>query len=104
MKTFYHVTPKKNIKSIMKYGLIPKIGSRSKKLKEERCVFLFPSIEVMECALEQWFGECFSEKTTLAALEVAVPDDFPIQDSTVGYEKVSKIPIPPAYIKMIFAV
>ena len=101
MKIVYHVSLKRNLKSIMKYGLIPKIGTRSKELKEEKAVFLFTTREDMETALGQWLGNWFSEKTVLMSLEITLPDEFPIIDSTVDYEKVSKIRIPPVCIRFI---
>lgn len=101
MKTFYHVSLKKNLSSIMQHGLIPQIGERSKEMNEEEGVFLFPTIEDMNTALGQWLGDCFEEEEVLMSLEIKLPDDFPIQDSTVEYEKISKVVIPPQYIRYL---
>lgn len=101
MKQYYHVSLKRNLKSIMEQGLIPKIGARSKEAGEEKGIFLFSSRDDMNCALEQWLGALFSEQTVLMSLEITLPNNFSIMDSTVEYEKISKIPIPPEYIKYL---
>lgn len=101
VKTFYHVSLKENLPSIMKHGLIPQIGERSKMLGEEEAVFLFPSREDMNGALGSWLGGCFNEEDVLVSLEIRLPDDFPIEDSTVAYEKISKTAIPPCYIRYL---
>lgn len=94
----YHVTLKRNLKSIMKYGLIPQVGERSAKLNEELGVFLFPSVEDMELALEQWLGDEFDEEEELISLKVFVPDDFPLEEP-VEYERVVRTRIPPEWIE-----
>lgn len=107
MKKYYHVSLKENLKSIMDKGLIPQIGDRSREANEEQAVFLFPTKEDMEFALGQWLGDWFEpeddedDEVVLMSLEITLPDDFPIFDSTVEYEKFSKITIPPKYIKYL---
>lgn len=101
MQTLYHVSPKWNLKSIMEKGLIPKIGPRSKEAGEKVGVFLFPTIEDMETALGQWLSEWFSESARLMALVITVPDDFPIENGEVRYEKVSRVVIPPKHIRFL---
>jgi hypothetical protein len=98
MKTYYHVTPKENLSSIMQNGLIPHVGERTKELNESKAVFLFPTEEDMEDALQNWLGDCFDEDIELVCLKIVLPDDFPIQDSCVDWEKISKVTIPPQYI------
>lgn len=101
MKKYYHVTQKKDFNSIMTKGLIPQMGERSMDVEEENFVFLFPSKEDMNTALSSWFGELFDDEIELVSLEITLPDDFPIFDSTVEYEKVSKVIIQPQYIKYL---
>lgn len=101
MKTYYHVTPKENLSSVMKYGLIPQVGERSKELNEGKAVFLFPTEADMEDALQNWLSDCFNEDVKLVSLEITLPDDFPIQDSTVDWEKISKRVILPQYIRYL---
>jgi len=107
MKTYYHVSPKENLDSILKNGLVPQVGERSEELHEEEGVFLFPSKEDMESALGQWLGDWFGDDededdyVRLMSLEITVPNDFPILDSNVEYEKISKICIPPEFIKYL---
>ena len=101
MKKYYHITPKRNLPSIMKHGLIPQAGKRSKQLKEEEAVFLFPSLEDLGNALCNWFGDCFDEDEILVSLEVHLPDSFPVENGAVGYEKISKTVIPPCYVRLL---
>lgn len=102
----YHVSLLRNLKSIMKVGLEPKIGERSKEIGEtEKAVYLFPTIDDMNCALGQWLGDWYNdeygEDVPLMSLEIDLPDDFPIQDGEVEYEKISKVVIPPQYIRFL---
>lgn len=98
MKTYYHVTSKENLSCIMQQGLIPQVGERARKLNEEAGVFLFSSKEDMENGLQNWLSDSFDEDIELVCLKVVLPDDFPLQDSCVDWEKISKVTIPPQYI------
>lgn len=98
MKTVYHVTKKENFNSIMEKGLIPQIGERSELLNEKEGIFLFPSIEDMETALQQWLSWEFEDEDELYSLEINLPLDFPLE-KTVEFERVSRLPIEPNYIK-----
>ena len=76
---YFHVTPKKNIASILEYGLIAQIGSRSKEIGEsQEAIYLFPNREEMETALANWLGECFEEDEELLILQIDLPDNFPV--------------------------
>ena len=59
----YHVSLLRNLKSIMKVGLEPRIGERSKEIGEtEKAVYLFPTIDDMNCALGQWLGDWYNDE------------------------------------------
>jgi hypothetical protein len=78
MPTFYHVTPIRNLKSIQKDGLVPKIGPRSRELGEPfPAVYLFPDLDTAEYALMHWLGNHFSEDARLALIAADVPEDVP---------------------------
>jgi hypothetical protein len=97
----YHTTLVSNLESIMENGLIPQVGERSKKLKEDPAVFLFPTYEDCIDALGNWLGEEFDAiepYQEVITLEINLPDNFPLEES-VGYEKFSKQTIPPQFIK-----
>lgn len=103
---YYHVTLKDNLNSILKDGLIPQIGERSFDIGEkEKVVYLFHSIDDVEEALLNWLGDWYTDNygidTPLALLEVNLPDDFLIENSSVQYEKISKNVIPPQYISFL---
>lgn len=106
MKTYYHVSLKKNINDILNKGLLPKIGERSKEIKENiKRVYLFTTKDDMENALMNWLGEWYTDRygdeVKLISLKVEVPNNFPILESTVDYEKVCEVIIPPKYIKYL---
>ena len=69
MTTLYHVTEKKNLKSILENGLIPQIGERSKQLNESPAIFLFDSVEKLNDALMNWLGDEF-EDIDLVSLKI----------------------------------
>lgn len=105
MRTLYHVSLKSNLESIMEKGLIPQIGDRSAEMKEECAVFLFPTIDDMNCALGQWLGDWYmdeyGEDIDLMSLEVTIPDDFPVFVGEVEYELFTYSLIPSEYIKYL---
>lgn len=41
----------------------------------------------MNGALGSWLGGCFDKEDVLVSLEIRLPDDFPIEDNIVTYEK-----------------
>lgn len=64
----FHVTPKKNLTSILKNGLLPQIGERSSQLNPDGIqlesvprVYLFPTRNDCDTALYQWLGEQFED-------------------------------------------
>jgi hypothetical protein len=72
-KFLYHVTPTRNLKSIMKTGLVPNIGDRSNKITGERTgIYLFPTVEAAEDAVMNWLGDEFDEDESLTMLKVNV--------------------------------
>lgn len=94
----YHVTPTKNLPSIMKNGLIPQIGNRSSQIDgEEEGIYIFPSLEDLEDA--HWLGDEFDEDEELSVLEIDV-SGIPLVDSTVGFEKIIKVPVSPDRISV----
>lgn len=97
-RTLYHVTKRENYESIMKHGLIAQAGERSKQLGEQEGVFLFPSIEDMETALGQWLGWEFEDEDELYALEVTLPNNWPLE-KTCEFERVSRLTIDPKHIR-----
>lgn len=74
MKT-YHVTPKSNLPSILKNGLVPTIGERSQLLETIPKIYLFPSKENLETALLNWLGQEFEDlEEDLIILEIDLSD------------------------------
>ena len=67
----YHVTPATNLDAVMRDGLIPHMGLRSRQLGEAQpAVYLFPTINDVTNAVANWFGECFHDEIDLVLLFV----------------------------------
>jgi len=83
----YHITLTRNVKRVLRDGLVPRIGPRSRATKEARpAIYLFPTVEDAETAYEQWLGDQFDEDTRLALLKVEIPSTIEIF-SDVSYER-----------------
>ena len=56
--TAYHVTLTRNVARIMREGLLPRRGSRSRRLGESReAVYLFKGREAAADGLANWLGD-----------------------------------------------
>jgi hypothetical protein len=97
---YYHVTPTKNVPSIMSEGLKPQQGSRSERMTDHG-IFLFKDMEDMEDALVNWLGDEFEEDESLTLLGVELPLDADIAPEAVGFEVNVLSPIPPQYIQIV---
>lgn len=91
----YHITPKKNLPSIMKYGLIPKPEKPARFCRAE--VYLFDNRTTMEDAVMNWLGDKFPENEKLVCLTIS-KQGLNLHDNQVGYEFVSFKTIPPQNI------
>lgn len=96
---YYHITPAKNVRLIMKKGLLPKIGRASLSFGEtEERVYLFPSLIAAEDAVNNWLGNQ-EEDISLALLRVdASGIDL---KSDVEWEFYTDQKIPPNRIKIL---
>lgn len=96
--TVWHVTPTKNLPSIMQTGLVPQIGKRSQSAGEDRpAVFVFPDEESLEGAGE-WLNDAMPRHAAL--LKVRVPKNW-ISHSSVDWEQMVTKPIPPDRIEVM---
>lgn len=67
----YHVTPADNLDEILRHGLVPQIGLRTRKIEGEKpAVYCFPDKATMEDAVMNWLGDEFDEDESLALLEI----------------------------------
>lgn len=99
-KTFWHVSLTGNRHSIMRKGLIPKMGPRAKACSEnEPSVWLFPTKADAENAVGNWLGDELGEGK-LVLLKVTLPPCFPIIDEGCGFERRSTIAIPPVCLSV----
>ena len=98
---YYHVTPVRNLKSIMEQGLVPKVGSRSKKIGEgSEGIYLFYTLAGVEDALNGWLGLEFSSNARLALLRVKEPPNAKISYGA-DYERIIASIIPPKNIEVL---
>lgn len=100
---YYHVTPKDNLGSILRDGLVPQIGPRSSGLETEPLVFLFHNEEDVDNALMGWLGIAFEHygEDEIAVLEVNLPDNFELEHTDAGYELCSRDVIPSEHLKCL---
>jgi hypothetical protein len=96
-KKYYHVTTKSNYNSIVKEGLLPKIGKRSSKIENEPKIFMFSNKDAMMDAVVNWLGDEFEEDEELVVLKITLPEDFPVEHN--GFEVTTNKVIPPQYIQ-----
>lgn len=69
----FHVTPASNLPAILKRGLLPRVGERSRDFGEPQPrVYLFPTLTDCDTALGQWLGEWFCDQEDMAGEEVAL--------------------------------
>lgn len=106
MGTYYHVTDVKNLDSILKNGLVPKIGSLSEQLGEtgepKPAIYLFTSKEACVDAMGSWLGEAYDEldeetgeesRHVVLRVELGDEEDSDEQVDEEFYEKVVYEPI-----------
>jgi hypothetical protein len=103
-RAFYHVTPSRNLKRIAREGLRARRGARSRKLGEDKGVFLFPTQEEAETATANWLGDEFAEGTRLALLKVLIPKGVEVVvDPVVGYEGMVRSDVGAEYVEVVSA-
>lgn len=102
MPILYHLTPLAKIADILREGLVPQIGQRSKLAGETQpAIFCFHDLTQVEDALMQWIGDYFDEDEPLAVLRIAAPDDVLIGEGA-GYEVVVLTPINGSSIEVLY--
>lgn len=98
----FHLTNQHLIPQILQEGLRPELGERSSLCEEKKAIFLFTSMEALEDAVLNWFGDDVDEQIPLGVLRVTIPEFWErniLIDPNVGYEAVCKVPIPPEFIQ-----
>jgi len=67
---YYHVTPTCNVPRIMREGLLPRRGPRSRRLGESReAVYLFKGREAAADGLANWLGDEWFRQLDLAPFD-----------------------------------
>lgn len=101
----FHLTNRHLIPQILKEGLLPELGERSSQCEPEKAIFLFTSLEALEDAVTNWFGDEVEEEMALGIVKVTVPGFWEKNvfiDPEVGYEAICKVPIPPEFIQKYY--
>ena len=100
--TAYHVTLTRNIPKILREGLHPRRGPRSRRLGEShKAVYLFKSREAAADGLANWLGDELPEEEPVALVLVNLPAGILTFDTTAGYELVVAEPIPPGCLSVL---
>jgi hypothetical protein len=97
----YHVTPTRNVKSILARGLVPSIGARSSQLETDSNLYFFPNKDAAEDALMNWLGDEFPEDEPLALLAVSSRGLEGKFTPGAEYEYTVSSPVPPQNIKVV---
>jgi hypothetical protein len=98
----YHVTPARNVQSIMMNGLMPQVGDRSNKIQGETpAVYCFPDTNSLEDAMMNWLGDEFGEDEDLALLEISTSGLEGDVTPNAEYEIQIFDPVPPQNIKVL---
>jgi hypothetical protein len=92
-QTAFHITYKKNLQSILKIGLLPKIPKDYE--QEQKGIYLFPTFNDAENALGSWLEDRIDENEDLIALEIDITDLNPYITQSVEWELICSIPIKP---------
>lgn len=96
----YHLTPSKNLPSILQIGLIPQIGERSQEIGESTpAIYAFLNMISVEDSLLGWLGDCFEEET-LSLIEITPPTNLQFE-FIGGYEIIIKSSIPVECLKIV---
>jgi hypothetical protein len=97
----YHVTPTKNVKSIMRDGLRPQVGNRSSKITgEDNGIFVFNSKNDAEDAIMNWLGDEFGEDAELTLLAIDAEGLEQHMSTGAGYETIMDVGIEPSRIRV----
>ena len=98
----YHVSPTTNRASILSKGLIINIGKNSENFGENtEGIYLFPTMDDLENALENWLGELYEDDDEeLDIYKITLPENFPLE-MDVDYEFRSLVNIQPQHIQFL---
>ena len=98
----WHVTPVGSVRGILKNGLEPRVGPRSKSVGEDvPQIYVFTSWKELVGAVNGWLGVAYRKGVRMAVLELNVPSDW------LGWsgrrdisENIIKREVPPTMIKV----
>lgn len=100
MNKAYHVTTGENIETILRDGLIPKIGERSVMLGETvASVYFFNTYADLIDGLGNWFGELMEDVRTVHILEVNLEGIARYHDPGIDFELRTDRPVSASRIK-----
>ena len=106
----FHVTEAENVASILRDGLTPQIGDRSRELGETLpAVYAFPTAQACHDALMNWLGEWHEEqedrtgKTVELAIIAFDPSGLAQAEQEVDWEARFVEPIPAGAFRAIFS-
>ena len=96
----WHVTKRSSVSKIMRQGLIPRRGSRSRSANEQQAaIYVFPDSISLEDAMTNWLDDEFAD-VSLSLLEITVPRDW-VHQNTIRWEATITRPVPPDHIRVL---
>jgi hypothetical protein len=101
-KTFYHVTPLKNVPHILREGLVPKADKRGGGADAVPAIYLFNTQDDAEDGVVNWLADLYDEEEPLALLGVSIPEEWAEPDPELDLSASRVVrPIPPEHIKVL---
>lgn len=98
----WHVTPSGSVRGILKNGLEPRIGPRSRSVGEDvPKIYVFTSWKELVGAVNGWLGVAFRKGVRMAVLELNVPEDWLAWSGRRDIsERIIDRSVPPSMIKV----
>ena len=98
-QTVWHVVDAHHAADVMRQGLIPRIGARSRRARENKAaVYVFPDWTSLVDGLTNWLGEASNYRQ--AILELRVPKSWLVHHN-IRLEATIERPVPPEMIRVL---
>ena len=98
-QTVWHVTDAHRVPEVLRQGLLPGIGVRSRRVREKKAaVFVFPDWTSLSDGLTNWLGEASSYRQ--AILELRVPKPWLVHHRVRLEARIERA-VPPEMIRVL---
>lgn len=97
----WHVTTSASAEKILRQGLEPRIGPRSRSAREtSRAIYVFPDGLSLVDGLSNWLADEFPDHVRLSVLELRVPGSW-IEQDAFRWEAVILRDVPPERVRVL---